>query len=164
MVWPLYADLNETYGTPDKNGDGLPDIDWYNENIVKIAPPYPMYWSWNKEPVRTISIHTVCADSLQRCLSGIAKNFKESEIKKYRLNECGGGYNFRLMRGGRNLSVHSWGAAIDIAPSLNWLGRAYNPLKGMMPLLAVQIFNNEGWTWGGLWKRPDAMHFQACRQ
>lgn len=162
--WPFYRGLNSFYGNPDVDGNGRPDPEWERANLVRIAPPYPMFWAWNGAPVRTISIHKRCADSLERCLSRIGNAFSEQDRKRFCLDECGGAYNFRPMRGGMALSVHSWGAAIDIAPKLNWLGRPYNPSHGMMPLRAVQIFSEEGWSWGGLWKRADAMHFQACRQ
>ena len=84
-------------------------------------------------------------------------------IERARLDLCGGVFNFRLQRGGSNLSIHSWGAAIDIDPERNRLGRRYSAGAGMIPRAAVDIFEAEGWEWGGRWSRPDAMHFQAAR-
>ena len=75
---------------------------------------------------------------------------------------CGGAFNFRLKRGGNSLSIHSWGAAIDLDPERNALGRRYRAGAGMMPMAVVEIFAAEGWVWGGPWSRPDAMHFQAA--
>ena len=57
------------------------------------------------------------------------------------------------------LSIHSWGAALDI----NW---DKNPMTKMvlvsdMPEAFVQAFRNRGWNWGGDWhSSKDAMHFQ----
>jgi hypothetical protein len=56
------------------------------------------------------------------------------------------------------LSVHSWGAAVDI----NW---SKNPLSKKLitdlPPEFVQVFRNSGWQWGGDWiSKKDAMHFQ----
>jgi hypothetical protein len=34
----------------------------------------------------------------------------------------------------------------------------------MMPLAVVEIFESEGWRWGGWFKkRPDSMRFQATK-
>ena len=63
----------------------------------------------------------------------------------------------------RGLSTHSWGCAIDLSPALNGMGIAYNPKAHMIPAQVVAIFSANGWEWGGLWQRPDAMHFQAAR-
>jgi len=30
-----------------------------------------------------------------------------------------------------------------------------------MPFIVRDIFRDHGWKWGGLWTRPDAMHFEA---
>jgi hypothetical protein len=163
--WPLQntKDLIAFYGAPDKNNDGRPDIAWEAANIVKIKPPYPMFWSWNGRPVQTISIHKKCAESLLRCLVRIAK-IPESNRKLYGLDQCGGGYNFRTMRGLNNLSMHAYGCAIDIAPLQNPLTKPWNKNSDMLPIEVVQIFNSEGWRWGGDFKsRPDCMHFQATR-
>jgi hypothetical protein len=80
----------------------------------------------------------------------------------------GGVVQYRLMRGGDQLSIHSYGAAIDLDP-----GR--NALHNQTPRFAkfeevLKAFADEGWTWGGDWngngssadeRRPDGMHWQA---
>lgn len=161
LTFPSYNQLNAFYGNPDANGDGSPDLQWEVHNIVKIAPPYRLFWSWSGEKVKTLRIHNKCAGSLLMILDEIGKEFSELERKTYQIDQCGGGYNFRLMRGGNRLSTHSWGCAIDLAPVINGLGVPYNPDKGMMPEKVVKIFKNHGWNWGGNWSRPDAMHFEA---
>lgn len=156
------ADLNAFYGNPDANGDGRPDPKWEAANLVRIEPPYFMTWSWNDVPVKAITLHRRCAEQFRKSLVGIGQHFTPEQLNVTQLNQCGGGYNFRLMRGStRSLSVHSWGAAIDLAPEKNWLGRAWDERLGMMPLKAVEIFADNGIRWGGLWSRPDAMHFEA---
>lgn len=160
--FPKYLELNDFYGNPDINGDGLPDRGWEIDSIMAIKPPYQMYWSWSKEPVKFIRLHKRCGHYFQNALKEIAINFDEEFIKKHQLDQCGGGYNFRLIRGSsKQLSVHSWGAAIDLAPEINWLGRKWTPDQGMMPKAIVDIFAKQGIRWGGLWNRADAMHFEA---
>jgi len=156
--------MNEYYGNPDINLDGVADVHWFNENIVRIVPAYPMIWSWSLQPVKTISLHRKCARSLNRILANISKVMTIEDIMKYQLDRCGGGYTFRTMRGSNKLSIHSWGAAIDLSPQYNRLGRKHHTnddAELMMPLKVVDIFEDEGWKWGGHWLRPDAMHFEA---
>jgi hypothetical protein len=51
---------------------------------------------------------------------------------------------------------------VDFDPENNPLGRVYVEESAMMPRAVVEIFEAEGWRWGGsFWRRPDCMHFQA---
>lgn len=78
-----------------------------------------------------------------------------------------GCYNFRPIRGYEKkwaatknvkyLSVHSWGAAIDVNAFENGLG--------VVPKLSpefVKCFTDNNFDWGGNWKRLDGMHFQIA--
>lgn len=153
--------LNDFYGNPDRNGDGVADSTWVTENITRIVPPYPMFWSWNKEPVRTIALHKKCAKAFEESLTEVGRKYDAKQREILHLDQCGGGYTFRTMRGGERLSVHAYGAALDIAPAVNWLGRHWAEGLGMMPIKVVEIFAARGLRWGGKWQRPDAMHFEA---
>lgn len=161
--WPKQdtASMNAFYGDPDLQGDGLPDATFESKYLAIVVPPYPMFLAWNMKPVKTIKIHKKCVDSLFSTLQQIGKDFTVAERQKYHLDRFGGGYNFRLMRGGAKLSIHSWGAAIDLAPELNPMGVEYGSRPNMMPMKAVKAFEAQGWVWGGGWRNADAMHFQA---
>jgi hypothetical protein len=74
----------------------------------------------------------------------------------------GGTYNYRRISGSSNLSLHAFGAAIDLDPDHNPLGMPWRADAGMMPMEVVEIFEAEGWKWGGRFQsRKDCMHFQA---
>lgn len=162
--WPndKIDDLIKFYGNPDGNGDGQPDPQWEARYIVRFRPELPMMWSWNKQPVTRLACHERCATSLSRILSKINRTIPFEIIQKHRLYECAGTWNFRPVREGTRLSTHAFGAAIDLSPTLNPLRKTWDEGKLMMPRRVVDIFENEGWTWGGLWHRPDGMHFQAA--
>ena len=163
--WPHQntKELTAFYGDPDTNDDGMPDATWEAKNITRIIPPYPMFLAWNGKPLKTISIHRNCADSLMRCLIRIGNEIPPDKRAKYGLDQYGGGYNFRPMRGLAQLSTHAYGCAIDLAPVQNPLGKLWRQNSNMMPLDAVDIFRRENWVWGGDFKgRPDAMHFQSA--
>lgn len=158
--WPGKAGMNDFYGNPDVNNDGAADLDWQRKNLTIIAAPYLMFYAGKQ--VRNITVHRRCSDSLSRCLTAIGEAFDPKERATYQLDQFGGVYNFRRKRGGTSLSVHSWAAAIDLAPALNAFGWAYGSRPNMMPKAVVEIFAAEGWEWGGLWSKGDAMHFQAA--
>lgn len=164
MRWPNqdYQQMCLTYGDPDIDDNGLPDAKWEAKNLIRIKPPYPMVMSWNQKTLGWITVHRHCGQSLFKILDRIGKEVSAAERERHQLNRYGGAYNFRLMRGYNKLSIHSWGAAIDLAPELNPLGKPWNPDELMMPEKVVQIFADEGWVWGGEWSRPDGMHFQAA--
>jgi len=83
------------------------------------------------------------------------------------------GFNYRKVTGGKVLSMHSYGFALDINPVQNPYikgnivlpeGAVYNPnvagtLTRNCPV--VRTFRRLGWTWGGRWKSlKDYQHFE----
>lgn len=161
--WPKQspAAMNAFYGNPDANRDGVCDPQWQRDNLVRLVPPYKMQWSWGGE-VAALWVHKKCAVSLDIVLRQIAQHYgSQVAIEKARMHLTGGTFNFRLKRGGSTLSIHSWGAAIDLDPVRNGLGTPW-PSKATMPRAVIGIFEAQGWTAGARWKTADAMHFQAA--
>ena len=67
-----------------------------------------------------------------------------------------GCFNIRTKRGYLdNMSLHSWGVAIDVNAAWNGFGKKPTLSSGF-----VKCFTNAGFDWGGLWAKPDGMHFQ----
>lgn len=164
--WPLQRDCPTFYGKPDPDGDGHPNRAWEDANLVRVTPPWTMYPSWDlRSPLKTLRMHKSCANSLSIVLGVIWAHVGHNveKIENFGLHITGGTYNFRPKRGGSSLSMHSYACAIDLSPILNPWGQPWRPEQGMMPLLAVVAFEQEGWTFGGHWSKPDAMHFQAAR-
>ena len=56
---------------------------------------------------------------------------------------------------GRNLSRHTWGAAVDINPSQNPYGG-----RSRMDGRVIDAFRRHGFVWGGSFLVPDPMHFE----
>ena len=69
-----------------------------------------------------------------------------------------GCFNIRNVRGRTSPSLHSWGIAIDINAAWNQLGKKPAMTEGF-----IKCFTDAGFDWGGLWKRPDGMHFQLSK-
>jgi hypothetical protein len=164
--WPLQRECEAFYGRPDGDNNGEPDRAWEDANLQRIVPPWKMYLAWDvAKPVANFRIHRLCVPSLASILGTIWAHAgcSQNKIEEMRLHLFGGAYNYRTMRGSNRLSMHSYGCAIDLDPENNPMGKAWNPDLGMLPMSVVQAFEAEGWSFGGRWQRPDAMHFQAAR-
>lgn len=156
--WPSQAGAEAFYGTP-------------GTNLVHVTPPYPMLWDLDPgdgrgKPVNYVTVNQKCADSLLRCLKAVLAAYPDrAQLEAKHLHWFAGGYAQRNIRGGHATSMHSFGAAIDLAASWNAQHALYDESKGMMPGKVVAIFESEGWVWGGRWspRSIDAMHFQAAR-
>lgn len=66
-----------------------------------------------------------------------------------------GCFNIRKKRGATSPSLHSWGVAIDINAAWNGFGKTPT-----MSADLVECFTDAGFDWGGVWSKPDGMHFQ----
>lgn len=78
-----------------------------------------------------------------------------------------GTFNWRRVAGAANLSVHSFGAAIDLntehADYWIWAGGKPGRVPAhanKYPLAIVEAFEREGFIWGGRWYHYDTMHFE----
>lgn len=69
-----------------------------------------------------------------------------------------GCFNIRKKRGLSSMSLHSWGIAIDVNAFENGLGQVPKLSAGF-----VKCFTDNGFDWGGVWKRLDSMHFQLSK-
>lgn len=66
-----------------------------------------------------------------------------------------GCFNIRQKRGAVTKSLHSWGVAIDLNAAWNGFGKRPALSAGF-----VKCFTDAGFDWGGMWSKPDGMHFQ----
>lgn len=101
-------------------------------------------------------------ESLERVFEAIwlSAEKQQGKIQEWGMHLYGGGQNFRLMREGTRLSMHSWGCAIDFDSARNAFGDT-TPNFALIPQV-LDAFRTEDWVWGGQWKKPDGMHFQAA--
>lgn len=160
--WPLQSQCDTFYGNP-RGADGSYSPKWAAANLTHVACPWVLMM--DKQHVPFITIHKKCADSLTRVLGNIwdAVGKDQGAIESLHYNLYSGSFNFRPMRGGVALSMHSYGVAID------WDAED-NPQHATKHLfrddsLLVVKFKEEGWIWGGDWSGSsiDAMHVQAAR-
>ena len=153
-IWPLESQCDKFYGNP-RGYSGLASPNWEAANLTHINAPYGMTYAGSR--VATIRIHRLCADSLLRVLNAIKVAAKGDQklLDAWGASVYGGGYNFRLMRGGNHLSMHAYGCAIDLDPAkhpMSWMSKPFVPQ-------VIKAFTDEGWV-----NLPhDRMHFQAAK-
>lgn len=160
--WPLQSECDEFYGNP-RGANGEASSTWEAANLVlaRTPPGWQLVTDWTPvEKVKGIRVHRKVKDSLEAILLEIWEmcNRDYEQVKAIGMHEFGGGYNFRKMRGGNQLSMHSWGCAVDFWPSENAM---HDPTPAMDPRV-IAIFEKYGWEWGGHWGNKDSMHFQAA--
>lgn len=160
-TWPKYTELEQFYGKFKLGADGYPTEAWKQEFLTKIKPPYPMVLAWNERiQVKNITCHKKVAESLSRILQQIADKFY-GRYPEHRVDLFGGVYEFRRVSGSAKLSLHAYGAAIDLDPEMNGRGIPYAAGEKMISPVVVDIFRSENWKWGGDFINPDCMHFEA---
>lgn len=176
MNWPTQAAVlanTSVYGDPRAKDRTRMSPKWEAGNIVYISPPFRMTYAG--QPVKKIRVHKHCAESLLRVLNNLLAaatkiNPKDPQatLDYVGASIFGGCVMYRLMRGGDSLSIHSYGAAIDLDPARNGLYDK-TPNFANHPWV-VKAFKDEGWRWGGDWngngssadeRKADGMHFQA---
>lgn len=149
--WPKQnsSDLIAFYG---RAGD--------ESKLVLIETPFVTYYE--RKPVKGIRIHRRCAESLVRVFNDIKDHFITDSDVMDEAQVYDGAYNFRDKRGSSSLSLHAFGAAIDMDANENSYKDNW-PVHGDMNWEIIKAFAREGWvSAAGEWN-SDPMHFQATQ-
>jgi peptidoglycan LD-endopeptidase CwlK len=129
-----------------------------------------IYWMENvfgkRYPLRITTVNGV--DVKLRQISAELEKLPPSYYKY--LERPAGGFYWRKVAGQSYLSSHSFGIAIDINSSYAnyWLWdlrkskRPFSELgyRNHVPMKIVEIFEKQGFLWGGRWDFYDTMHFE----
>ena len=129
-----------------------------------------------------LGTRTIVHDSLKEPLKRVEEKIFElaktdKEVKSFLDNlKSNDAYQWRIIDGTNRKSFHSLGIAIDILPKSqggkqifwSWAKDKYPdtwmlvPLKNrwMPPESVIEIFEEEGYIWGGKWTIYDNMHFE----
>jgi hypothetical protein len=161
-VWPLQRECDKFYGNP-RGASKTYSTAWARDSLTHVDCPWPLRMGHIHIP--HITIHRKCAPSLARVLSEVWNNCGHDFEKICRLHYdvFSGSFVYRNMRNGSQLSMHSYGCAIDFDAPDNMLHDQSPLFSEASPI--VKAFKSEGWVWGGNWggNSIDAMHFQAAR-
>lgn len=100
------------------------------------------------------------AESLQR-VSDELERLPEA-FTRY-LTPIAGTYNCRPIAGTDQLSMHAFGAAIDLNTAFGDYWRWAGPTRryrNRVPFEIVEVFERHGFIWGGKWSHFDTFHFE----
>ena len=125
----------------------------------------------------TVTVHEALKDPLTRVSDDLwALRRRDPEVAAFLrgLAEMNG-YNYRFVEGTRSRSLHSYGLAVDLIPrtyghlQTYWLwAQNHTPTwwmipydqRWMVPQAVVEVFERQGFVWGGKWLFFDTMHFE----
>lgn len=166
--WPKQSACNTFYGNPRGKGGAIVSATWYAKNIVMVKPPFAMAMGDTK--ITRFPMHKKCAEATLEWLNQVWANAGRDQktIAKWGMDVFSGSFNYRVMRGGSNLSMHSWGVAIDFDAPRNGLADRTPELAKYREQI-ITPFLKMGGVWGGDWngngstadeRRCDGMHFQ----
>ncbi|MBL0373090.1 M15 family metallopeptidase [Rhizobium sp. KVB221] len=118
--------------------------------------------TWFGETLRVTEVNGVNR-ALEKVRDELAA---QPELTKY-LTPSAGVFNWRRVSGQTNLSVHSFGAAIDLNTKFAdyWVWSGGKPgrvpdYRNKYPMDIIEIFERHGFIWGGRWYHYDTMHFE----
>ena len=123
----------------------------------------------NLAPVKWFgeTLHVTKVNGVDKALAAVRDELAgQANLKKY-LAPSAGVFNWRPVAGQKNLSVHSFGAAVDLNTKFAdyWLWSGGKPghvpvYKNKFPMEIVSVFEKHGFIWGGRWYHYDTMHFE----
>jgi hypothetical protein len=152
-----------------------PDVN-FDPGRVRSEPLMMLiYGGSNKEVARNLvpvkwfgeTLQVTKANGVNKALEAVRDDLvSRSDLRKY-LTPSAGVFNWRKVAGQQNLSVHSFGAAIDLNTKFAdyWVWSGGKPgrvpvYKNKFPMEIVEIFEKHGFIWGGRWYHYDTMHFE----
>lgn len=149
--WPRgsYGELVNFYGPVGKNQGSM-------------SLPYGMVLAWDQsKKVNRVTCHEKVVEPFQKVLQLTKEHYGISAIRDLGLDQFGGMFNVRKMRGGSSWSHHSWGVVMDIDPDRNRLrwGRDKAFLARPEYDAFWKIVYSEGMRGLGPEKNYDWMHF-----
>ena len=125
----------------------------------------------NLTPVRFLSTAVLfnskngAAKALEAVGADLEKLLAVHPEYRARLLPISGAFAWRAIAGTQRLSMHSFGAAIDLSAKTNAYWRWYKgtdpfSLRTAFPADIIAAFERHGFIWGGKWAHFDIMHFE----
>jgi len=106
------------------------------------------------------------ADALKRVAADLTAIVSQHPESRIWVEKLGGTYNWRPIAGTDRLSMHSYGAAIDLNADRSdyWKWKAPGTVRTYsrkaFPAEIIEAFERHGFIWGGKWYHFDTMHFE----
>lgn len=157
MTLPTTQQLTAKFGEANPTGKGY---------LVYIDLPYPMRIAWQRQTkIKRFQCHKLMAQALLNVFNGLLAHYGYDRLVELGIDLYGGCFNYREMRGGTELSTHSWGISLDLDPDRNLLHESAKTARFARPEYKpmMDIFYGHGFINLGREKNFDFMHFQYNR-
>lgn len=144
-----YAELREALGDPkesDAKGGRLNvDKDWAATQLQRVQ----------LHTGKTVTINVDIAEEFVELFDAACQlsGYTPLSVQTYVPRR-------KMWKSTNSPSIHTWGAAFDVDPSLNGYGKTSGTKVRLHPLFPA-VFRAAGWSCGMDWSTPDDMHFQA---
>jgi D-alanyl-D-alanine carboxypeptidase/Putative peptidoglycan binding domain len=153
-----FGEIIATFGDPrpllEPNGTITPTnlARWERQILAACSVPFELtVGGGDGEMIRSFQCHRLLTGVFEAVFDELDRRGLRSAIKTW-----DGTFAFRAIRGETHLSVHAFGAAIDLNAATNPLGG-----PGDMSPDVIAVFQHFGFLWGGdFHARKDPMHFQ----
>src|SRR2546422_9189259 len=153
-----FSEIIATFGDPrpllEPNGTIAPTnlARWERQILAPCSVSFALtVGGGGGEIIRAFQCHRLLVGVFEAVFDELDRSALRSAIKTW-----DGTFAFRAIRGETHLSVHAFGAAIDLNASTNPLGG-----PGDMSPDVIAVFQHFGFLWGGDFRvRKDPMHFQ----
>lgn len=155
-AWPPQSQMEDFFGKA-----GGPQC-----TAGRALLPFPFPLSWDRsQKVSKISCHEKVASAIQSIFADAVRAYGTDRFVELGLCVYGGCYNYRKMRGGKSLSTHAYGIAVDLDPDNNQLrwGRDRARFAGEEYSIFWNIVEAHGAVSLGRAANMDWMHFQFAR-
>lgn len=142
--WPRIprglAEIREVYGEPctARCSSG------------RVRLPEPLKQSWDGKPITVFACHELIAPVFDSVFAEIHRRGLW-----HLLEDFGGVYNCRDVKGSAKPSTHSWGIGVDLNANRYPLRSTKKQDRRL-----IAIFADHGFVNGETWARPDPMHWQ----
>lgn len=161
LVYPLYAPLSAPRNDAGRARNEQffshiygRDKNEVSQNLVEVI------WLKSKQNKKLLfNAKNGAAKALQRVSDDLdALSKKKPEILKYL--DVDDTFTWRKIAKSDKLSPHSWGIAIDINVQNSSYWQWNKEYKNTLPKEVIDIFEENGFIWGGRWEHFDTMHFE----
>jgi D-alanyl-D-alanine carboxypeptidase-like protein/putative peptidoglycan binding protein len=124
---------------------------WERQILAPCPVAFPLAVGGAGQTIQAFQCHRRLVGVFEAVFDELGRRGLEGAIKTW-----DGVFAFRAIRGDTHLSVHTFGAAIDLNAATNPLGA-----PGDMDPSVIAVFQHFGFLWGGAFHlRKDPMHFQ----
>lgn len=135
----------------------LGPIGGYFGRTVGSVRSQQVWWTVPMSGGKRVLVHRLALPAFERVAANLAT---EQARGRYYAVESAAAFVPRTVNGGRQLSRHTLGIAIDINPSANPYSSDPDRLVTDFPQWYVDAWRDAGFCWGGDWETAkDAMHF-----